>query len=68
MDTMTIDGGVIKLIESASDKHFSLNAEQLLDFAKQVIATITAGLCKIAKKPAMSGAKVLNYYLIQMEI
>lgn len=60
MDTMTIDGGVIKLIESASDKHFTLNAEQLLDFAKQVIATITAGLCKIAKKPAMSEAKVLE--------
>ena len=41
MGTKKIAGTIANLIESANDKHFTLDAEQVIEFVKQVIAAIT---------------------------
>ena len=41
MGTKNFVDTIAGVIESASDKHFTLDAEQVMEFVKQVIAAIT---------------------------
>lgn len=59
--------GIASLIETANDKHFTLDAEQVIEFVKQVIAAITEEFRVLGKATVMSGeqafAKAKNIYL-----
>lgn len=57
MNTMV--STIARLIESANDKHFTLNAEQVIEFVKQVIAAITEAFCTLDKVTAISGEQAL---------
>ena len=59
MGTKKIAGTIANLIESANDKHFTLDAEQVIEFVKQVIAAITEEFRMLGKATAMSGEQAL---------
>ena len=59
MGTKKIAGTIANLIESANDKHFTLDAEQVIEFVKQVIAAITEEFRVLGKATAMSGEQAL---------
>jgi hypothetical protein len=51
--------GIASLFETANDKHFTLDAEQVMEFVKQVIAAITEEFRALDKAPAMSSVQAL---------
>ena len=55
MNTKNFAGTIARLIASANDKHFTLDAEQVIEFVKQVIAAITEEFRMLGKATAMSG-------------
>ncbi len=59
MGTKNFVGAIAGVIESASDKHFTLDAEQVMEFVKQVIAAITEEFRVLGKTTAMSGEQAL---------
>lgn len=59
MGTKNFVGTIASLIETANDKHFTLDAEQVIEFVKQVIAAITEEFRVLGKATAMSGEQVL---------
>ena len=60
MGTKNFVGTIAGVIESASDKHFTLDAEQVMEFVKQVIATISEEFRLLGKTTAMSGEQALS--------
>ena len=60
METKNFVGAIAGVIESASDKHFTLDAEQVMEFVKQVIAAITEEFRMLGKTTAMSGEQALS--------
>ena len=60
MGTKNFVGTIAGVIESASDKHFTLDAEQVMEFVKQVIAAITEEFRMLGKTTAMSGEQALS--------
>ena len=67
MNTKNFVGTIASLIESANDKHFTLDAEQVMEFVKQVIAAITEEFRTLGNATAMRGetalAKAESIYL-----
>ena len=67
MGTKNFVGAIAGVIESASDKHFTLDAEQVMEFVKQVIAAITEEFRTLGNATAMRGetalAKAESIYL-----
>ena len=59
MGTKNFVDTIAGVIESASDKHFTLDAEQVMEFVKQVIAAITEEFRMLGKTTAMSGEQAL---------
>lgn len=59
MNTKNFVGTIASLIKSANDKHFTLDAEQVMEFVKQVIAAITDEFRTLGRATAMSGEKTL---------
>ena len=59
MGTKNFVGTIAGVIESASDKHFTLDAEQVMEFVKQVIAAITEEFRALGKATAMSSVQAL---------
>ena len=59
MNTKNFAGTIARLIASANDKHFTLDAEQVIEFVKQVIAAITEEFRMLGKATAMSGEQAL---------
>ena len=60
MGTKNFVGTIAGVIESASDKHFTLDAEQVMEFVKQVIAAITEEFRMLGKTTTMSGEQALS--------
>ena len=71
MGTKNFVGTISSLIESANDKHFTLDTEQVIEFVKQVIAAITEEFRVLGKATVMSGkqalAKAKNIYLLNLQ-
>ncbi len=59
MGTVNFVNTIAGVIESASDKHFTLDAEQVMEFVKQVIAAITEEFRVLGKATAMSDEQAL---------
>ncbi len=59
MGTKNFARTIAAIIESASDKHFTLDAEQVIEFVKQVIATITEEFRLLGKTTAIDGEQAL---------
>lgn len=59
MGTKNFVGTIARLIETADDKYFTLDAEQVMEFVKQVIAAITEEFRVLGKTTAMSGEQAL---------
>ena len=59
MGTKNFVGAIAGVIESASDKHFTLDAEQVMEFVKQVIAAIADEFRTLGKFTTMSGEQAL---------
>ena len=59
MNTKNFVGIIASLIESANDKRFTLDAEQVIEFVKQVIAAITDEFRTLGKATVMSGEQAL---------
>ena len=59
MNTKNFVGTIASLIETANDKHFTLDAEQVIEFVKQVIYAITEEFRVLGKATAMSGEQAL---------
>ena len=52
-------GSIARLVESASVKHFTLDAEQLMQFANMVIDTIAKEYRALGKATVMNGEQAL---------
>lgn len=67
MGTKNFVGNIASLIAAANDNHFTLDAEQVMEFVKQVITAITKEFHVLGKATVMSGeqalAKAENIYL-----
>ena len=67
MGTKNFVGTIASVIESASSKHFTMDAEQVLDFVKIVIAAISEEFRMLGKTTVIGGeqalAKVASIYL-----
>lgn len=67
MKTKNFVGTIASLIESANCEHFTLDAEQVIEFVKLVIVAIAKELSLLGNPTAMSGEQVLakakNIYL-----
>lgn len=59
MGTKNFVGTISSLIESANDKHFTLDAVEVIEFVKQVIAAITEEFRTLGKTTVMSGEQVV---------
>lgn len=59
MGTKNFVGTIASLIESANDKHFTLDAVEVMEFVKQVISAITEEFRVLGKAAAMSGEQAL---------
>ena len=59
MGTKNFVGTISSLIESANDKHFTLDAELVMEFVKQVIAAIVDEFRTFGKFTTMSGEQAL---------
>ncbi len=59
MGTKNFARTIAAIIESASDKHFTLDAEQVIEFVKQVIATIAEEFHQLGKTTAIDGEQAL---------
>ena len=59
MGTRNFVGTIAGVIESANDKHFTLDAEQVMEFVKQVIAAISEEFRMLSKFVTMSGEQAL---------
>ena len=59
MGTKNFVGTIAGAIESASDKHFTLDAEQVMEFVKQVIAAIADEFRTLGNFTTMSGEQAL---------
>ncbi|MBR6631614.1 MAG: hypothetical protein IKK89_06695 [Alistipes sp.] len=59
MGTKNFVGTIASLIETANDKHFTLDAVEVMEFVKQVIAAITEEFSVLGKATAMSGEQAL---------
>ena len=59
MGTKNFVGTIGSLIESANVKHFTLDAEQVVEFVKQVISAITEEFRALVKTTVMSGKQAL---------
>ena len=59
MGTKNFVGTIASLIETANDKHFTLDAEQVMEFVNQVISAITEEFRVLGKATAMSGEQAL---------
>ena len=59
MNTKNFVGTIGSLIESANDKHFTLDAVEVMEFVKQVIAAITDEFRTLGKFTTMSGEQAL---------
>ncbi|MBR2367678.1 MAG: hypothetical protein IKA81_03585 [Alistipes sp.] len=59
MKTKNFVGTIASLIETANDKHFTLDAVEVMEFVKQVISAITEEFCVLGKATAMSGEQAL---------
>lgn len=59
MNTKNFVGTISSLIESANDKHFTLDAVEVIEFVKQVIAAITDEFRSLGKVTVMSGEQAL---------
>ena len=60
MDTKNFVGAIASLIESANDKYFTMDGEQVMEFVKQVIAAITEEFRMLGKATSMSGKQALS--------
>ena len=67
MGTKNFVGAIASLIESANDKHFTLDAHEVMEFVKQVISAVTDEFRTLGKTTVMSGeqaiAKAEDIYL-----
>ncbi len=59
MGTKNFAHTIAGIIESASDKHFTLDAERVIEFVKQVIATIAEEFRLLGKTTAIDGEQAL---------
>lgn len=59
MGTKNFARTIAGIIESASDKHFTLDAEQVVEFMKQVITAITEEFRQLGKTTAINGEQAL---------
>ena len=59
MGTKNFVGTIGSLIETANDKYFTLDAEQVMEFVKQVIAAIADEFRMLGKFTTMSGEQAL---------
>ncbi len=59
MGTKNFAHTIAGIIESASDKHFTLDAERVIEFVKLVIATITEEFRLLGKTTAIDGEQAL---------
>ena len=59
MNTKNIVGTIAGVIESASDKHFTLDAVEVMEFVKQVISALTEEFRMLGKFTTMSGEQAL---------
>ena len=59
MGTKNFVGTIGGLIESADNKHFTMDAEQVMEFVKQVIAAVSEEFFVLGKTTVMSGAQTL---------
>ena len=59
MGTKNFVGTIASLIESANDKHFTLDAVEVIEFVKQVIAAITDEFRTLGKVTVMNGEQAL---------
>ena len=60
MGTKNFVGAIASLIESANDKHFTLDAELVMEFVKQVIAAIADEFRTLGNFTTMSGEQALE--------
>lgn len=59
MNTKNFVGTIASLIGSANDKHFTLDAVEVMEFVKQVISAITEEFRVLGKATIMSGEQAL---------
>ena len=59
MKTKNFLGTISSLIESANDKHFTLDAHEVMEFVKQVISAVTDEFRTLGKTTVMSGEQVI---------
>ena len=59
MNTKNFVGTIARLIGSANDKHFTLDAVAVMEFVKQVISAITEEFRVLGKATIMSGEQAL---------
>lgn len=60
MNTKNFAGTVAGVIESASDRYFTLDAERVMQFVKQAIAAIAEEFRMLGKATAISGEQALE--------
>ncbi len=59
MGTENIVGSIASLIKSANEKHFTLDAKQVMEFVKLVITAITEEFCTLGKATTISDKQAL---------
>ena len=60
METANFVGAIAAIVEAASDRHFTLDAEQVMEFVKQTIAAITDEFRVQGKATVISGERALK--------